>query len=372
MAPKRPRTNVRYTDHDFARYSMPEPLPRGDERSHFERDRSRIIHSAAFRRLQGKTQVFTAGEGDFFRTRLTHSLEVAQIAKGIALRLRADPDLVEAAALLHDIGHPPFGHAGERVLKKAMAPYGGFEANAQNIRVVTLLETKSERYNGLNLTRAVLDGQMKYKTPFPGENGKFVYGSDIQTVRWASDKARTVATNLDPDTQSFECQIMDWADDVAYAVHDLEDSVHARFIDSSTFVREPLRGAVIEELSSEFEVSTAEVTRIYDSLLDEMRGRNPDYQLFAPIITLKQKKSNRKGLTSYLIGRYIKATGRVDAGSSTTSNRYLHRICIPVRFKIEVALIKKVHYESRFSTESPQVRTIESKKANTAPQMSCR
>ena len=101
------------------------------------------------------------------------------------------------------------------------------------------------------------------------------------------------------------------------------------------------------------------ITRIYDSLLDEMRGRNPDYQLFAPIITLKQKKSNRKGLTSYLIGRYIKATGRVDAGSSTTSNRYLHRICIPVRFKIEVALIKKVIMKAVI--ESPQVRTIEEK-----------
>ena len=230
MAPRRPRTKVRYTDHDFARCSIPEPLPRGDERSHFERDRSRIIHSAAFRRLQGKTQVFTAGEGDFFRTRLTHSLEVAQIAKGIALRLRADPDLVEAAALMHDIGHPPFGHAGERVLKKAMAPYGGFEANAQNIRVVTLLETKSEQYCGLNLTRAVMDGQLKYKTVFPGRSGKFVYGSDIQTVRWASATARAVATDLDPDAQSFECQIMDWADDVAYAVHDLEDSVHAQFV----------------------------------------------------------------------------------------------------------------------------------------------
>ena len=218
---------------------MPEKLARDDGRTDFERDRSRIIHSAAFRRLQGKTQVFTAGEGDFSRTRLTHSLEVAQIGKGLAIQLKvkADPDLVEAVSLIHDIGHPPFGHAGEQELKRLMKPYGGFEANAQNIRILTKLETKSDRYEGLNLTRATIDGQLKYKEAFDPSRKKFVYEEDTCIVDWASKAARSAVTgaNLGEDCKSLECEIMDWADEVAYAVHDLEDSIHARYIEASTF-----------------------------------------------------------------------------------------------------------------------------------------
>ena len=128
--PRSSYETIKYTEHDKERF-CDEVLPKSDdERSRFERDRSRVIHSAAFRRLQGKTQVFTTGEDDFFRTRLTHSLEVAQIAKGLALRLGANPELVETVALIHDIGHPPFGHAGEKELKKLMKNFGGFEANA--------------------------------------------------------------------------------------------------------------------------------------------------------------------------------------------------------------------------------------------------
>src|SRR5579864_440593 len=145
-----------YGPSDAERFT-PEAGKPGDEREPWEIDRARILHSAAFRRLQRKTQVFAAGEGDFFRTRLTHSLEVAQIAKGIALRVGADPTLCEAASLAHDIGHPPFGHAGERVLNERMAQAGGFEGNAQNLRVLAVLEIKSDDYLGLNLTRATLD-----------------------------------------------------------------------------------------------------------------------------------------------------------------------------------------------------------------------
>ena len=125
MPPRKRPTKIKYTPHDKERLCESDKAPRGDERPSFERDRSRIIHSAAFRRLQGKTQVFTTGEGDFYHTRLTHSLEVAQIGKGLALRLGADPDLVEAICLTHDIGHPPFGHAGEAELKNLMTRFGG-------------------------------------------------------------------------------------------------------------------------------------------------------------------------------------------------------------------------------------------------------
>ena len=226
-------TAIEYTDHDTERICKPEALSPEDERSEFERDRSRIIHSSAFRRLQGKTQVFTAGEGDFLRTRLTHSLEVAQIGKGLARRLGANPELVEAISLLHDIGHPPFGHAGEDELKRLMKPYGGFEANAQNIRVVTRLESKSTDCNGLNLTRAVIDGQMKYKQTMSENLDKFVYTDDLDIVRWASQEAIESIKGVGLSSRSFECEIMEWADDVAYAVHDLEDSIHAHYVDRS-------------------------------------------------------------------------------------------------------------------------------------------
>ncbi len=196
-----------------------------EERSEFEIDRARIIHSAAFRRLQGKTQVFVSGSGDFFRTRLTHSLETSQIGKGLALRLGAHPDLVETCCLAHDLGHPPFGHTGEAMLAKCMLPYGGFEGNAQNIRLIARLSTKFLEYDGLNLTRATLDGILKYKVPFAEGGKKFYYDEDGPLVAWAGEGGR-------PQSQSFECQLMDWADEIAYSVHDLEDGMKAGMISS--------------------------------------------------------------------------------------------------------------------------------------------
>ncbi|HKA54795.1 MAG TPA: dNTP triphosphohydrolase [Candidatus Binatia bacterium] len=211
-----------------------------DYRSEFEHDRARIIHSAAFRRLQGKTQVFGVYEGDFFRTRLTHSLEVAQIAKGIALRLGADTDLVEAVCLAHDLGHPPFGHTGEHTLHELMRYHGGFEGNAQTFRILTCLERKHVAYDGLNLTYQTLDGVLKYKTCI--DAAALAVSDDPVKGFYAWDRglvAAIVHYTGSGYARSFECQIMDVADDIAYSVHDLEDSLKAGLISLSDFHRAP-------------------------------------------------------------------------------------------------------------------------------------
>lgn len=360
----RRKRRIKYTQHDFERRNDRDLPASDEERSQFERDRSRVIHSAAFRRLQGKTQVFTTGEGDFYRTRLTHSLEVAQIAKGLALRLGADPELVETIALIHDIGHPPFGHAGEDELKKLMKNFGGFEANAQNVRILTKLESKSSEYDGLNLTRAVLDGQLKYKVPYPQNIRKFVYKESMNVVTWASDAAREEIEGLPPDTKSFECGIMDWADDIAYAIHDLEDSLHANYIGPSTFLTEGDRRTddAINEVQAVDENQRINVRAIAEELFNTIRQLNPDFQPFAGVASYHEQKAHRKQLTSSLIGRYIKAADRVDrdvVSDNPISYRYLHSVQIPANYRVEVDLINKLVW--KFVIESPQVRTLEEK-----------
>jgi dGTPase len=249
----------------------PEPLATGpDRRSEFERDRARIIHSAAFRRLQGKTQVFGVYEGDFFRTRLTHSLEVAQIAKGIALNLGADTDLVEAACLAHDLGHPPFGHTGEQVLHELMRPYGGFEGNAQSFRILTRLERKHEAYTGLNLTYQTLDAILKYKTCI--DEAALIAASDGPVKGFYADD-RPLADAIMQYTgtgerRSFECQIMDVADDIAYSVHDLEDSLKAGLLSVADFRRVPTP-RLVQEVNSHLRSlgRTVSEETVHDELL---------------------------------------------------------------------------------------------------------
>lgn len=228
------------------RHTPEPPRPANDRRSEFEHDRARIIHSAAFRRLQGKTQVFGVYEGDFFRTRLTHSLEVAQIAKGIGLSLGADTDLVETVCLAHDLGHPPFGHAGERLLHDHMRDYGGFETNAQTFRIVTQLEHKHTAYTGLNLTYSSLDGLLKYKTCI---NAQALASSGREPIRgyYTADRDLVEAVTRSTGSgqqRSLECQIMDVADDIAYSVHDLEDSLQAGLITVADFHRFPAQRLV--------------------------------------------------------------------------------------------------------------------------------
>jgi dGTPase len=223
-----------------------QPRETDDYRSPFQTDRDRIIYSSAFRRLQAKTQVFLSGEFDFYRTRLTHSLEVAQIGRSICSFLKqtspflheeffVDPDLVEAVCLTHDLGHSPFGHAGERTLHDLMRKFGGFEGNAQSLQIIAeTIYPGLESRRGMNPTRSFLDGILKYKTLFgerPEADNHFIY--DEQAYLRSFVLTDIVSLGEIPDLNRFrsiECEIMDWADDTAYCLNDLVDSINAGFL----------------------------------------------------------------------------------------------------------------------------------------------
>jgi dGTPase len=203
--------------------------PEAEGRSPWQRDRDRVIHSSAFRALQYKTQVFVNHEGDFYRTRLTHSIEVAQIARSIARALGLDEDLTEALALAHDLGHPPFGHAGEEALNVVMKPFGGFDHNAQSLRIVTLLESRYAGWDGLNLTWETLEGLVKHNGPLR---------HPVPYIVEYNDQHR-----LDLHTQpSAEAQVAAIADDVAYHSHDLDDGLRAKLFSVDDLKHLPIVG----------------------------------------------------------------------------------------------------------------------------------
>ena len=225
------------------------PEAESPPRSAFERDRDRVIHSSAFRRLKHKTQVFVYHEGDHYRTRLTHSIEVAQVARAIARVLGLDEDLTEALALAHDLGHTPFGHAGERELDKLMAPYGGFDHNAQSLRIVTKLERKYAKFDGLNLTWETLEGLVKHNGPLIDSRGHALghfkeSGLPQVIIEYAEVHDLKLASFA-----SVEAQVAAIADDIAYNAHDIDDGLRAKLFDIIDLGDVPLVGEALSECS---------------------------------------------------------------------------------------------------------------------------
>ncbi|MFI6762650.1 deoxyguanosinetriphosphate triphosphohydrolase [Micromonospora sp. NPDC050417] len=309
----------------------------GHGRSPYQRDRARVLHSAAFRRLAAKTQVHTAGTDDFLRTRLTHSLEVAQIAREMGQRLGADPDVVDVAGLAHDLGHPPFGHNGEEVLDSLAQSCGGFEGNAQTLRVLSRLEAKVLRPDGasagLNLTRASLDAAGKY--PWHREPGrrKFgVYADDTEVFTWLRQGAPERA-------QCLEAQVMDWADDVAYSVHDVEDGVyrgHLRLPDLSDDGDD--QAALCADVAGTYSTESA------DALAPVLLGLLTD-PLLAPLAGYDGSHRAQvalKSTTSALTGRFVAAA--VDATRERYGpdplRRYAADLVVPRLVRAQCALLK--------------------------------
>ncbi|WP_460065335.1 deoxyguanosinetriphosphate triphosphohydrolase [Streptomyces sp. YKOK-I1] len=324
----------------------PEPDKRPG-RTAFQRDRARILHSSALRRLAGKTQVVTPGERSQEwdatpRTRLTHSLECAQVGRELGAALGCDPDLVEAACLAHDLGHPPFGHNGEQALNDFAHDCGGFEGNAQSLRLLTRIEPKrftAEGSVGLNLTRATLDAATKYPWPrgdHPTDpaSPKFgVYEDDRPVFDWARKEA--------PGTRTcFEAQIMDWSDDVAYSVHDVEDGLHAGHIDPARLRSEAERAEVFRVAVGRYvpaDTDPAELAAALDRLQDqEWWPHGYDGSAVA--------QARLKDATSQLIGRFcLAAEGATRARyGSGPLTRYGSALVVPHETRLECAVLKAV------------------------------
>jgi dGTPase len=346
----------RYDEHARERL-VTEPPKRVDApvRTPFERDRARVVHAAASRRLAAKTQVHGPGTDDFVRNRLTHSLEVAQVARDLSRALGSQPDISETAALAHDLGHPPFGHNGERALAELSESCGGFEGNAQTLRLLTRLEAKTldadGRSVGLNLTRATLDACTKYPWPraaaeepdgvhadgSPRTILKFgVYDDDLPVFRWLRDG---VPGGLSTTRRCVEAQIMDLADDVAYSVHDVEDGVVAGRIEltrlDTSAVWEAVRGWYLPgESDAELDAALAGLAAIESWPTSPYDGS-------------RRSLAALKNLTSELIGRFCASVQRATfAASPGPFVRYVADLVVPDEARVEIAVLKGIaaHY----------------------------
>ncbi len=326
-----------YSEADQDRF-IDEPAKRAG-RTEFMRDRARVIHSAALRRLAAKTQVAVPWENDFQRTRLSHSLECAQIGRELGETLGADPDLLETACLSHDLGHPPFGHNGEEALASVAGDCGGFEGNAQSFRLLTRIEAKTVSSEGksvgLNLTRAALDAATKYPWTATTNPRKFgVYNDDVEIFNW-------VRIGAPEGRKCIEAQIMDWSDDCAYSVHDLEDAIFAGQISPSNFERD--FDTLYQEMVSSYKTdATKEEAAAALTRLQSLSCWPKDFD------RTHRSLARLKDTTSQLIGRFVmaaeKETRRIHGEGNLS--RYSANLEIPREAVIEVDFLKAVagHY----------------------------
>jgi len=327
-----------YVEEDRHRWVREDPAHKQADRDDFSRDRARVLHSASLRRLSAKTQVVQPDSDDFVRNRLTHSLEVAQIGREFGAALGCDADVVDTACLAHDLGHPPFGHNGETALNEIAADIGGFEGNAQTLRLLTRLEAKrvhaDGRPAGLNLTRASLDAVTKY--PWDNDEDRWgtakfgVYADDLEVFRWYRGSR--------PDgRRCLEAQTMDWSDDVAYSVHDVEDGVASHRLDLRA-LRSPTDMAPVITMTRE----------LYARDLDEAELSAALARLLATGWVPKSHNGSRgdlavlKDMTSLLIGRFVQTVEvatRKKYGEGPLT-RYAADLVIPDGVRAECAVMK--------------------------------
>ena len=323
-----------YNQFDEQRFAEEQPKRHG--RRAFARDKARVLHSAGLRRLSAKTQVMSAGADDFPRTRLTHTLEVAQIGRELGDALGCDADLVETACLVHDIGHPPFGHNGEEALHQAALDIGGFEGNAQTFRLLTRLESKTIRDNrsiGLNLTRATLDAATKYPWALDGKNSKFgFYQEDQEIFDW-------VRKDITTKDKVFEAQVMDIADDIAYSVHDIEDAIYGKHFNPNSLGAKEEFDEVVKVAKSEYaaDLSNDQLSQALNYLISQ--------EWWVKSFTATQvEMAALKNMTSYLIGKFTEEIERSTKLENESSNltRYNAKLVVPSNTRSQIAVLKAV------------------------------
>lgn len=332
----------KYTDFDKERFLVEDGSGRS-ARTEFARDRARVTHSSALRRLGAKTQVLQPGTNDFARTRLTHSLEVAQVGREMAVEFGIDPDIVDTACLAHDLGHPPFGHNGEKGLNEWAKDFGGFEGNAQTLRLLTRIEQKVYSKDGvafgLNLTRASLDASCKY--PWTREFAvqdsgadrsiKFgVYEDDVPVFEWLRIGAKD-------RVKCFEAQIMDFSDDVAYSVHDFEDAVVEGFIKLEELKGSSQEAAIVKEIErwNGGNISTDNLA----AALDRLQANQYWLQSYSGT---PREAGQLKNLTSSVIGSFVSRTTEAtfQANADSLFARYAGDVVVPIEVEAEIAIFK--------------------------------
>jgi dGTPase len=340
-----------YTETDSERWL---PEQHSSRRSDFARDRARLLHSSALRRLAAKTQVLSPAAGlDFARNRLTHSLEVAQIGRELASSLGLDPDVVDTACLAHDLGHPPFGHNGERALNDWALDIGGFEGNAQTLRILTRIEPKvfgpDGRSYGLNLTRASLDASCKY--PWAGTEGVADPSGRSKFGFYADDLAAFTWLRVDAPLRQLciEAQVMDLSDDIAYSVHDFEDAVFGGYIDVAELGARVNHDALVDSMFSWIggELTHDELIAAFDRLdsleiwLDAWDGS-------------RAAQGRLKNLTSQLIGRFLGAAVAATRAESSQESliRFHANVVVPRHIQAEIAVLKGIVAANVMSTNA--------------------